>query len=59
MTCHPQASIRKELGEAMTGFMSVSDGTRTVCAGDVVRLSTKPASLGRVKYFAVPQVRAL
>ncbi len=41
----------------MTGFTRVCDGSRTMAAGDVVRLATKPAALGRVKYFAVPQVR--
>lgn len=53
----PQALVRKELGEAMTGFTRVCDGNRTLAAGDVVRLATKPSALGRVKYFAVPQVR--
>lgn len=52
-----QALVRKELGETMTGFIRVFDGIRTIAAGDIVRLSTKPAALGRVKYFAVPQVR--
>ncbi|GLC56261.1 hypothetical protein PLESTB_001085700 [Pleodorina starrii] len=53
-----KALVRKELGEAMSGFTRVSDGTRTFSAGDIVRLSTKPAALGRVKYFAVPQAGA-
>jgi hypothetical protein len=56
VTVCAQALVRKELGESMTAFMRVTDGTRTISAGDVVRLSTKPAALGRVKYFAVPQV---
>ncbi|EFJ52379.1 hypothetical protein VOLCADRAFT_86759 [Volvox carteri f. nagariensis] len=53
-----KALVRKELGEAVTGFTGVSDGTRTISAGDIVRLSTKPVALGRVKYFAVPQAGA-
>ncbi|GLI61005.1 hypothetical protein VaNZ11_003267, partial [Volvox africanus] len=53
-----KALVRKELGEGMTGFTQVSDGTRTINAGDIVRLSTKPAALGRVKYFSVPQAGA-
>lgn len=55
--CPAQALVRKELGEAMTGFKCANDGSRIIVAGDVVRLATKPAALGRVKYFAVPQVR--
>ncbi|PNW82785.1 hypothetical protein CHLRE_06g294050v5 [Chlamydomonas reinhardtii] len=53
-----KALVRKELGEAMTGFKCANDGSRIIVAGDVVRLATKPAALGRVKYFAVPQAGA-
>ncbi|KAG2443092.1 hypothetical protein HYH02_009506 [Chlamydomonas schloesseri] len=53
-----KALVRKELGESMTGFKCISDGSRVIVAGDVVRLATKPAALGRVKYFAVPQAGA-
>ncbi|PNH02580.1 Structural maintenance of chromosomes flexible hinge domain-containing protein 1 [Tetrabaena socialis] len=52
------AAVRKELGEGMTGFTQVFDGSRTIAAGDVVRLSTKPPALGRVRFFAVPQAGA-
>ncbi|GIL94923.1 hypothetical protein Vretimale_1033 [Volvox reticuliferus] len=53
-----KALVRKELGEGMTGFTQVSDGTRTINAGDIVRLSTKPVAFGRIKYLSVPQAGA-
>jgi hypothetical protein len=37
-------------------FERISDGLRSVAAGDMVRLATKPALLGSVLHFSVPQV---
>jgi hypothetical protein len=50
-----QAVLRARLGEGITAFEGVSDGNRTISAGDVVRLTSKPAVVGRVVYFTVPQ----
>ncbi|KXZ46758.1 hypothetical protein GPECTOR_41g723 [Gonium pectorale] len=52
------AMVRKELGEGLTGFKQVYDGSRTLSAGDIVRIATKPAALGRIKYFSVHQAGA-
>lgn len=50
-----QAALRAQLGEGITAFERISDGNRTISAGDVVRFSAKPAIVGRVVYFTVPQ----
>uniref|UniRef100_A0A1D2ABE5 SMCHD1 ribosomal S5 domain-containing protein n=1 Tax=Auxenochlorella protothecoides TaxID=3075 RepID=A0A1D2ABE5_AUXPR len=50
-----QAHMREELGEACTAFLRVDDGGgRSLRAGDVVRLDTRPAHLGRLACFTVP-----
>lgn len=49
-----QAALRSRFGEGITAFERISDGNRTVSAGDVVRLSAKPAVIGRVTFFTVP-----
>jgi hypothetical protein len=43
-----QAHARKELGKDVTIFERISDGLQTISKGDIVRISTKPAVLGRV-----------
>lgn len=53
-----QAAVRAKLGEDSTAFERASDGTKVVAAGDVVRVNAKPALVGRVLHFTVPQVRA-
>ena len=49
-----QADLRTRFGEGTTAFNRISDGTRTISAGDVLRLSAKPAVVGRVTFFTVP-----
>lgn len=51
-----QAAVRSRLGEGTTAFERISDGHRVVSRGDVVRMGAKPALVGRVVYFLVPQV---
>ena len=51
-----QAALRARLGEGTTAFERISDGHRVLSRGDVVRLSAKPALVGRVVCFIVPQV---
>lgn len=62
-TTHPpllpciQAAARAAFGENVTAFDQITDGERSVSAGDVVRIKeTKPLRIGRVLYFTVPQV---
>jgi predicted peroxiredoxin len=43
-----QALARKHLGQDFTIFERVHDGINTVQKGDVIRINTKPAVLGRV-----------
>ena len=50
-----QAAVRGKLGEETTAFLRVADGARAVAAGDVVRLNAKPAAVGRVLHFTIPQ----
>ncbi|KAF8056436.1 SMCHD1 [Scenedesmus sp. PABB004] len=51
-----QSLARKHLGVDVTVFERVHDGLQTISKGDVVRLNTKPAVLGRVVHFSIPQV---
>lgn len=51
-----QAALRAKLGEETTTFERITDGTRTVCRGDVVRVNAKPQLVGRVLHFTIPQV---
>lgn len=48
--------MRAKLGEDTTAFERATDGTKTVAAGDVVRVNAKPTLVGRVLHFTVPQV---
>lgn len=48
--------MRSRLGEGTTAFERVTDGSRTVGRGDVVRVSVKPQVVGRVVCFSIPQV---
>lgn len=52
-----QASLRNRLGEETTAFERISDGTRAVSRGDVVRINAKPQLVGRVLHFTIPQAR--
>lgn len=54
--CPPQAALRSKLGEGTTAFERITDGSRTVSAGDVVRINVKPLLVGRVVAFTIPQV---
>eukprot|EP00775_Hariotina_reticulata_P002831 gene2831-3124_t len=56
--CHQaaQAVARKHLGQEFTIFEQVHDGINTVQKGDIIRINTKPAVLGRVMHFSIPQV---
>lgn len=54
--CRLQAALRGRLGEGTTAFERITDGTRTVSRGDVVRVSAKPLLVGRVTAFTIPQV---
>lgn len=51
-----QAALRAKLGEDTTAFERITDGIRTVCRGDVVRINAKPQLVGRVQHFTIPQV---
>lgn len=51
-----QAALRAKLGEETTVFERITDGVRTVCRGDVVRINAKPQLVGRVLHFTIPQV---
>ena len=52
-----QAALRRARGEEATAFERMEDGARSVSKGDVVRLAVKPAVVGAVLHFSVPQVR--
>lgn len=51
-----QAALRSARGEEATAFERMEDGGRSISKGDVVRLSVKPAVVGAVLHFSVPQV---
>jgi hypothetical protein len=52
-----QATARAVVGENVTAFDQITDGVRSVSAGDIVRIKeTKPLRIGRVLFFTVPQV---
>ena len=51
--------MRAKLGEETTAFERITDGARTVAAGDVVRVNAKPQVVGRVLHFTIPQVHLL
>ena len=51
-----QAVVRNKLGEETTAFERITDGSRAVATGDVVRVNVKPQVVGRVLYFTIPQV---
>jgi hypothetical protein len=53
-----QAALRGKLGEGTTTFERITDGSRTVSKGDVVRINVKPQLVGRVVAFTIPQVRS-
>jgi structural maintenance of chromosomes flexible hinge domain-containing protein 1 len=59
--CAPaaQAAARKLLGSDFTIFERVHDGLQAISRGDVVRLSTKPAIMGRVRLMLRQAVHAL
>jgi len=44
-----QAKARSHLGQDVTVFERIFDGLQTISKGDIIRLSTKPAILGRVR----------
>lgn len=44
-----QAKARSHLGQDVTVFQRIFDGMQTISKGDIIRLSTKPAILGRVR----------
>ena len=50
-----QAALRQKKGEEWTAFDRIEDGARSITAGDVVRLSLRPAVVGTVLHFAVQQ----
>jgi len=52
-----QATFRAKLGEGTSAFERITDGTRTVAKGSVVRINVKPLLVGRVLAFTIPQVR--
>ena len=54
-----QAQAKKLLGKEkeVTAFECISEGSRVVQRGDVVRLAVKPALLGRVEFFSINQVQ--
>jgi hypothetical protein len=43
-----QTKARSQLGADVTVFECICDGLQSISKGDIVRLSTKPAVLGRV-----------
>lgn len=51
-----QNKAQKLLGEQHTAFERISEGTRVVQRGDVIRLAVKPTLVGRVEFFNVAQV---
>ena len=53
---HAQAALRGARGEEVTAFERMEDGGRAISKGDVVRLAVKPAVVGAVLHFSVPQV---
>lgn len=54
--CCAQAKARSHLGQDVTVFERIFDGLQTISKGDIIRLSTKPAILGRVSPLErVPQ----
>jgi hypothetical protein len=40
------------LGQDVTVFERIFDGLQTISKGDIIRLSTKPAILGRVRHLS-------
>jgi hypothetical protein len=46
---HTQAKARTQLGQDVTVFERIFDGLAAISKGDIVRLNTKPAILGRVR----------
>lgn len=45
-----QVNVRSQLGQDVTVFERIFDGLQRISKGDVVRLNTKPAMLGRVSH---------
>lgn len=51
-----QTAARSLLGETVTAFDRISDCNGVTKRGDVVHISTKPAILGEIQFFAVEKV---
>jgi hypothetical protein len=44
-----QAKARSHLGQDVTVFERIFDGLQSISKGDIIRLNTKPAILGKVR----------
>eukprot|EP00873_Tetraselmis_striata_P016358 jgi/Tetstr1/436622/TSEL_025418.t1 len=51
-----QAAARKAYGENVTLFHNITDNSRIICSGNVVRLATRPIVIGRVVHFRIGQI---
>ncbi|KAK9820414.1 hypothetical protein WJX72_010046 [[Myrmecia] bisecta] len=51
-----QARLRQGEGENLTAFERITDGSRTIGKGDLVKLAVKPVLIGQVLHFSIPKV---